>query len=32
MKTVGFANSVDPNEVAQNEPPYLALNCVPSSV
>ena len=31
MKIVEFANSVDPDEVAQNEPPYLVLHCLPSS-
>ena len=25
MKTAEFANSVDPDEVAQNEPPHLDL-------
>ena len=27
-----FANSVDPDEVAHNEPPQLDLNCSPSSL
>ena len=26
-----FANSVDPDEVAHNEPPHLDLHCLPSS-
>ena len=26
-----YANSVDPDEVAQNEPPHLYLHCLPSS-
>ena len=26
-----FANSIDLDEVAHNEPPHLDLNCVPSS-
>ena len=29
---VVFANSVDPDEVAHNEPPYLDLHCLPSSL
>ena len=34
MKTrVGeFADSVDPDEVAHNEPPHLDLHCLPSSL
>ena len=31
MKMVESANSVDPDEVAHNEPPYLVLHCLPSS-
>ena len=27
-----FANSVDLDEVAHNEPPYLDLHCLPSSL
>ena len=27
-----FANSVDLDEVAHNEPPHLALHCLPSSL
>ena len=30
MKIVEFANSVDPDEVAHNEPPHLDLYCFPS--
>ena len=30
MKTVKFANSVDLDEVAHNEPPHLDLPCLPS--
>ena len=30
MKEVEFANSVDPDEAAQNELPYLDLHCLPS--
>ena len=30
-KIAKFANSVDPNEVAHNEPPHLDLLCLPSS-
>ena len=26
------ANSVDPDEVAHNEPPHLDLHCLPSSL
>ena len=29
-KIVEFANSVDPDEVAHNEPPHLDLYCFPS--
>ena len=32
MKIVEFANSVDPDEVAHNEPPDLGLHCLPSLV
>ena len=28
MKKVQFANSVDPDEVAHNEPPHLDLYCL----
>ena len=31
-KIVAFANSVDPDEVAHNEPPYQDLHCFPSSL
>ena len=31
MKIVEFANSVDLDEVAHNEPPHLDLHCLPSS-
>ena len=27
-----FANSVDLDEVAQNEPPHLDIHCMPSSL
>ena len=29
-KTVEFANNVDPDEMAHNEPPHLDLHCLPS--
>ena len=32
MKIAEFANSVDPDEVAHNEPPHLDLHCLPSSL
>ena len=33
MKTVEFANSIDPDEVAhQNEPPHQDLHCLPFSL
>ena len=32
MKKAKFANSVDPDEVAHNEPPHLDLHCLPSSL
>ena len=32
LKRVVFANSVDPDEVAHNEPPHLDLHCLPSSL
>ena len=32
MKIAEFANSVDPDEVALNEPPHLDLHCLPSSL
>ena len=28
-KTAEFANSVDPDQVAHNEPPHLDLHCLP---
>ena len=31
-KIAEFANSVDLDEVAQNEPPHLDLHCLPSSL
>ena len=30
LPVVVFANSVDPDEVAHNEPPNLDLHCLPS--
>ena len=30
MKIVELGNSVDPDEVAHNEPPHLDLHCLPS--
>ena len=30
IKIVEFANSVDSDEVAQNEPPHMDLHCLPS--
>ena len=32
MKKAEFANSVDLDEVAHNEPPHLDLYCLPSSL
>ena len=32
MKIVEFANSIDPDEVAQNEPPHLEFHCLHSTV
>ena len=32
MKTTEFANRVDPDEVAQNEPSHLHLLCLPSGL
>ena len=32
MKIAEFANSVDPDEVALNEPPHPDLHCLPSSL
>ena len=32
MKMAEFANSVDLDKVADNEPPYLHLHCLPSSL
>ena len=29
MKIINFANSVDPDEVAHDEPPHLDLLCLP---
>ena len=31
-KTVEFANSVDPDEVAHNEPPHLTLHYLPTGL
>ena len=31
-KIAEFANSMDLDEVAQNEPPHLDLHCLPSSL
>ena len=31
-KTAEFANSIDLDEVALNEPPHLDLHCLPSSL
>ena len=31
-KTAEFANSVDLDEVAQNEPPHQDLHCLPSNI
>ena len=30
MKTAEFTNSVDPDEVALNEPPHMNIHCYPS--
>ena len=30
MEKINIANSVDPDEVAHNEPPHLDLHCLPS--
>ena len=32
MKTAEFANSIDPDEVAHDEPPHLNLRCLPTSL
>ena len=32
MKMVEFANSIDQDEVAHNEPPHLGLHCSHSSL
>ena len=32
MKVVAFANSMEPDEVAQDELPHPALHCLPSSL
>ena len=32
MKIDKFANNVDPDKVAHNEPPHLDLHCLPSSL
>ena len=32
IRIVEFANSVDLNEAAHNEPPHLDLNCLPFSL
>ena len=31
-KLAKFANSIDPDEVAHNEPPHLGLHCLPFSL
>ena len=31
-KVTEFANSIDPDEVAHNEPPHLDLDCLPSNL
>ena len=31
-KTTAFANSIDPDEVAHNEPPHLDLHCFPCNL
>ena len=31
-KTAEFANTVNPDEVAHNEPPHLYLHCLPASL
>ena len=32
MTKAEFTNSIDPDEVAQYEPPHLDLHCLPSSL
>ena len=32
MKIAEFANSIDLNEVAHNEPPHLDIHCLSSSL
>ena len=32
MEIAEFGNSVDPDEVAHNEPPHLDLHCLPSNL
>ena len=32
MKKIKFANSIDIDEVAHNEPPHLDLHCLPFSL
>ena len=32
MKIAGLADSIDPDEVAHNEPAHQDLHCLPSSV
>ena len=32
MKILEFANSIDPDEVAHDEPPHLDLHCLPCSL
>ena len=32
MKIIEFVNSVDPDEVAHNEPPHLHLHCLHSGL
>ena len=31
-KVAEFANSIDPDEVAQSEPPHQDLHCLPSNL
>ena len=32
MKIANFANSIDPDEAAHNEPPHLDLHCLSSNL
>ena len=32
MQLIEFANSLDPDEVAPNEPPHKNLHCLPFSI